>query len=149
MTSARHGGLWFQTAFIAFWGVLCLLVAFDVVDMPARVPAWLLVALGALFLLIALYLASLATGGEERRSGLDVFLKVWIGPIAILMLAVSFVWIGFGPGERQHGSGPLRSLFGPLVGAIETRVVFGSVGVLFSLLAIYAFRSTWRSQREK
>lgn len=143
------GGLWFGAAFTAFWGVICLLAAFDVVEMEARVPPWLLVVLGVLFLLLVLYLVSRAIGGDERRSGLDVFLKVWIGPIAILGLAVPFVWVGFGPGERQHGSGPLRMLFGPRVGAIETRVVFGAVGVGLSLFAIYAFRSTWRSSRAK
>lgn len=148
-TEKPAGGHWFQAAFIAFWGVLCLLVALDVVDMDARVPAWMLVMLGVAFLVAALYLVTLATGGEERRSGLDVFLKVWIGPIAILTLAVAFVWVGFGPGTRQHGSGPLRMLFGPRVGAIETRVVFGGVGVLFSALAIGAFWSTWRSWRSQ
>jgi hypothetical protein len=146
MTTGRQGGLWFQAAFTAFWGFLCLLTTMGMVDMPARVPGWLLSTVGLLCLLLSLYLVTLATGGEERRSGLDRFLKVWIGPIAILLLAIPFVWIGFGPGSRQHGSGPLRALFGPRAGAIETRVVFGAVGILLGWLAIVAFRSTWRSR---
>ena len=62
---------------------------------------------------------------------------------------MGFTWIGFGPGERRAtGTGFLGFVSGSRrVGAIETRVVFGAVGVVLSILTVVAFRSTWRSGR--
>ena len=149
----NRGGLWFQAAFVLLWGVLCLLAAFGVIWEKVSVPRWLLLACSGVFVLVALYMISMATGGDARRSPSEVFLHVWIGPIAILLLAVGVMWIGFGPGERlasAEGGGILGFFLGRRVaGAIETRIVFGGVGLAMSLLALVAFRSTWRYWQAK
>ena len=146
----NRGGLWFQAAFVLLWGVLCLLAAFGVIWGKVSVPRWLLLACSGVFVLVALYMISMATGGDARRSPSEVFLHVWIGPIAILLLAVGFMWVGFGPGERRASAeGGILGLFlgRRVAGAIETRTVFGGVGLAMSLLALVAFRSTWRSRQ--
>ena len=85
-----RAGLWFQAAFLLFWAIVCILRGFDLIGGALNVPHWLILACGAVFFLLALRLMSAATGGDAGRSAPERLLNVWIGPIAILLLAA--VW---------------------------------------------------------
>jgi len=138
--------LWLQTAMLFLWGALFILLALGLLPLEIFVPRWLMGALGIVTLLGGARLRGEMRAPEERTRT-DEFLRVWIGPLVLLVLSVAFLWVGFGPGER-HGTGP--GLLGRRVtGEVETRVVFGVFGVLLGLLTFVAFRSTWRSQRDR
>ena len=112
--------------------------AFQWIDVrPSRgVPYWIVAVVG-----VIAALAGIAVALPQRASRLNDFL----GAILFTAFAVVPLWIGFGPGPRTFGGGiaigPIGFGFG---GETAGRVVFGIVGVLVALIAVYAWRRAFR-----
>jgi hypothetical protein len=114
-----------------------LLASLGVFGQPARhpgdAPDWIGALIGFLFfggasaaMINVVYGAADQTSGQ-LPSGAPALARILSGALGVavaLGLAIVFVWVGFGPGERHFtGSG---AFLGPLVG----RAMFGLFGLL-------------------
>ena len=119
---------------IGGWMLLASLGVFGhPVRHPGDAPDWMGALIGFLFfggasaaMINVVYGAADQTSGQ-LPSGAPALARILSGALGIavtLGLAITFVWVGFGPGERHFtGSG---AFLGPLVG----RSMFGLFGLL-------------------
>jgi hypothetical protein len=116
-------------------------------------PEWMGALIGFLFFGGAsAALINMLYGAADRPDGqlpanTPAFVRIVSGALGIavaLGLAIIFVWVGFGPGERHFsGSG---AFLGPFVG----RAVFGLFGLLtFLVVGWMGFRALKRTRSER
>ncbi len=125
-------------------GLFVILVALGVIPTSPEsmdAPAWVVGIAGGMFFFVGLFLFVRFIpwpGGEQS-------IARHILETATLFLMLSsfstlFLWVGFGPGERQFQSsvsfGPL-SVFGLDSKEATGRLMFGGFGVLVSLATVY------------
>ncbi|MGD0191320.1 MAG: hypothetical protein ABSD74_11320 [Rhizomicrobium sp.] len=112
-------------------------------------PDWMGALIGFLFFAGALAaLVNVIYGAADRPDGqlpssAPAFARILSGALGVAVavgLAIAFIWVGFGPGERHFsGSG---AFLGPSVG----RAMFGMFGLLTLLVAGWlGFRSVKRA----
>ncbi len=122
---------------IGFGLFICAAAArwIDVQPAPG-VPHWLVGLAGAIFVL-----AGIAVALPQRPTRVQDF----VGALLFTAFAAMGLWIGFGPGDRRF-SGSWS--FGPIAGgessAIVGRLMFGAMGVLVAVIALYAWRRVFR-----
>jgi hypothetical protein len=125
ITPAMAIGGWMLLASLGLFGHL--------VPHPGDAPDWMGALIGFLFfggasaaMINVIYGAADQPSGQ-MPSGTPALARILSGALGVavtLGLAIAFVWVGFGPGERHFtGSG---SFLGPLVG----RAMFGLFGLL-------------------
>ena len=119
---------------IGGWMLLASLGVFgQPVRHPGDAPNWMGTLIGFLFFggasaaMINVAYGAADQPNGQMPSGAPPFARILSGALGVavaLGLAIAFVWVGFGPGERHFtGSG---AIFGPLVG----RAMFGLFGLL-------------------
>lgn len=135
---------------IGGWMLLASLGMFgQPVRHPGDTPDWIGALIGFLFfggataaLINVLYGAADQPNGQFP-SGTPALARILSGALGVavtLGLAVTFIWVGFGPGERSFtGSG---AFLGPLVG----RAMFGLFGLL-TLIVICWMGVRWLKRR--
>jgi len=101
-------------------------------------PAWLVFLAGCCFCLVGTVLIL-----PER----SVRLRGFLAGLFVTAFATVFLWVGFGPGERQFRSG---LSIGPVSswspgGELSGRFVFGVAGVLIAAFAVWAWLKWLRS----
>lgn len=98
-------------------------------------PRWILGLVGVLTMFMG---ASIGYSGlrdllwpssDGRRPALPRTLAWLLGASIVSGLGVISTWVGFGPGERAFSGGILGS-------ALEGRLVFGGLGILFDAVAV-------------
>ncbi|RME06051.1 MAG: hypothetical protein D6803_07470, partial [Anaerolineae bacterium] len=134
--------LWFPLIFMIV-GLLVMLVGVGIIPViPESVhgPLWLLTTFGLMFLSAGLGL--LAMSGEKGEDSLARHILQWIAlTITIGSFSTLFLWVGFGPGEREFSGGlslgPLS--FGQSGNEMIGRCMFGGFGLFAALMALYFF----------
>lgn len=124
-------------------GALVMLVAADVIHADPssfHAPRWVVGMAGFLFFLAGLWILFLGFAkGSEAETTLGqwasyIFFVLFLGTFALI-----FLWVGFGPGEREFSSsgsiGPvtISGAGNELVG----RCLFGGVGLLVGAVALW------------
>lgn len=113
---------------------------------PASVhaPMWVLGLAGLIFMLPGLLMCYYGIRNGLAREGTKVVEKPWGGPgwfvgaAIISAFGAIGLWVGFGDGPREFSGGVTGS-------PMEGRFVFGSMGVLCTLLAVGIW---WRGLKE-
>jgi hypothetical protein len=99
-------------------------------------PPTLIAALGLAF-------AGATLAAPARRTGV----KAWTGALLVTAIALLFDWLAFGPGEHSSTTGKLsaNAAVGPhQLKEMSVRFLFASGGVLFTLMALWAWlRALW------
>ena len=120
----------FPAMAIGGWMLLASLGVFGhPVRHPGDAPDWMGALIGFLFFggASAAIINVVYGAAGQMPSGAPVLARILSGALGVavtLGLAITFVWVGFGPGERHFtGSG---AFLGPLVG----RAMFGLFGLL-------------------
>ena len=124
-------------------GFVIILVAADIIHAdPASIhaPRWVLALAGMVFAFAGLSTLSqsLFTPAEQRSPALR-WTQYFLGLGIFASFAATFLWIGFGPGERQF-SGSASFLFFRASGQGDEllgRIIFGGGGILSALLTAY------------
>ena len=107
-------------------------------------PMWVLGLAGIVFMLPGLLMCYYGVRNGLAKSGETVVEKTWGGPgwfvgaVIISAFAAIGLWVGFGGGTRQF-SGGVTGTEG------EGRFVFGSMGVLCTVMAVVVW---WKGLKE-
>ncbi len=130
-----------------FIGLLALgVIPSDPGDM--RAPRWVITIVGAMFLLMGMWIVLRVVASQGNR---PVPVYRWTEFFILLgvmgAFSAVFLWIGFGPGEREFSG---SSGFGPF--RVETsgddnlldRLIFGGFGVIAGLMTLwFAAKQAW------
>jgi hypothetical protein len=106
-----------------------------------KAPPMIMTAAGAFFVLGGLFvLLQVSFGTSGKQTALYKWLELFILGGFLLVFAMIFLWIGFGPGERTFSS---STSAGPVTvsgkgDSLSGRLIFGSFG-LGTLLAALVF----------
>jgi hypothetical protein len=139
---AQYAFLFIFAAIFSLAGLFILLAAFDVIALdPGSIhaPRWVLAAAGLMFLLggFMIILRGTETPGEQ-----DLFhqwAEYFVIGTMMIAFSVVFLWVGFGPGERQFQT---ETSFGPVTtygegDALTGRCLFGTFGLATMLGTLY------------
>jgi hypothetical protein len=124
-------------------GLFITLVSADVIHTDPEsihAPRWVLTLAGLVFALSGLAIVSQALSTpSELKSPILRWVQYFIGLGIFVSFTLSFLWIGFGPGERQFSSSVsfLFINFNKSGDDILGRIVFGGCGILGGLLTVY------------
>lgn len=137
------------------WGILAsglglfiILLSLDVIhadDSSFHAPRWVVAAVGLIFSLAGVLLAvspSRSTTSQEAQSSSittsdQAGIRFWLGAVVILLFALVFNWVAFGPGEREFQGGitvPF-GLFSVEVNETMGRAIFGIGSVMIDVIA--------------
>ena len=124
-------------------GLFIILVSADIIHADPEsihAPRWVLTLVGLIFALsgLAIVTQALFTPSELKSPALR-WVQYFIGLGIFVSFAASFLWIGFGPGERQFSSSislPFIHISGK-GNDIIGRIVFGGSGFLGGILMVY------------
>ena len=130
------GGIFFLA------GSLVVLVAADIIHSdPSSIhaPRWVLAAFGGVFVLVGILVAmqaSFGPGGQQTL--LYQWLQLFLGLALMTLFSSVFLWVGFGPGEREFST---TTTIGPIStsgtgGEGTGRFIFGGAGVLMVFFTI-------------
>ena len=145
---------------MAFGGIFFLVGAF-IVMLAANIipsdpssfnaPRWVVAAAGAVFMLAGTMVALQgAFGPNPEQSRLYLIFTFILGTALMLLFSSIFIWVGFGPGEREFSTSTS-------VGAVTTtssggdqsgRFIFGGSGALMLLMTFFMARANWRKIRD-
>jgi len=136
-------GLLFPLVFTCS-GLFFILVALGIIPTDPdslHAPEWVLGASGGMFLFVGLFMFVRFIpwpGGEQ--SIIRHILETALLFLTMSSFSAVFLWVGFGPGERQFQSsvslGPL-SIFGMDSKEATGRIMFGGFGVFATLITVY------------
>lgn len=148
LTGILMGGAFFLA------GTAIVFVALDWIRVdPSSIhaPRWVLGVCGAMFAFTGLLsfwqgvVNGLGGGGSGERGEQedDFHVPSWLlGMVICTGLAVVFIWVGFGPGEREFttsgGAGPVSVGSSDGSGTLG-RWIFGAGGLLVGALAVYGW----------
>ena len=159
MTNQNNGpqGFWSTMGFGALFflmGAFIVMIATDVIPSDPsdfNAPRWVVGAAGGVFMLAGTMVALQgAFGPQPEQSLLYLWLIFIIGTVFMLLFSSMFLWVGFGPGEREFSS---SGSVGPITvsGAgndITGRLVFGGGGLIALLMTFGMAYSNWKKIRD-
>ena len=137
---SRRGQIGMGVMFVATGLLPIALAAGLITPKPGQMhaPAWVVFLAGCCFSLVGTVLIL-----PERA----IRLRGFFGGLFVTAFSTVFLWIGFGPGERQFRSGfsigPASSW--SVGGEMDGRLVFGVAGVLIAAFAVWAWVKWLRS----
>ncbi len=140
------GGLFFLV------GAFIVMISADVIHVDPssfNAPRWVVGGAGAVFMLAGTMTALQgAFGPKPEESLLYLWLILIIGTIFMLVFSSLFLWVGFGPGEREFSS---SASLGPIAtsGGVSTgRFVFGGSGILMIFFTLAVTYLNWKKIRD-
>jgi len=137
------------------WGILAsglglfiILLSLDVIhadESSFHAPRWIVAVVGLMFFLTGVLLAispGRSTAAQQGQaegtpSTVQTGIRFWLGAFIILLFALVFNWVAFGPGEREFQGGitvPF-GLFSVEVNETLGRVIFGAGAVMIDVIA--------------
>ena len=136
LTSMAFGGIFF------LMGSFVVLIAADIIHADPssfNAPRWVVGAAGGVFMLAGIMVTlqgSFGPGGQQTR--LFLWLQFFFGLGLMVLFSSIFLWVGFGPGEREFSS---SSSIGPITtsgsGNVSMgRIMFGGGGLLMVFFTI-------------
>lgn len=136
LASMVFGGLFFLA------GSFIVLIAADIIHADPssfNAPRWVVGAAGGVFMLAGILVAlhgSFGPGGMQTK--LYLWLQFLFGMGLMVLFSSVFLWVGFGPGEREFSS---STTIGPITtsgsGNVSMgRIMFGGGGVLMVFFTI-------------
>jgi hypothetical protein len=136
LASMAFGGVFFLV------GSFIVLISADIIHVDPssfNAPRWVVGAAGGVFVLAGMMTAmqgGFGPGGQETM--LFKWLQFFLGMGFMLLFSSVFLWVGFGPGEREFSS---STSIGPITSSgagndWTGRLVFGGGGLLSLLMTI-------------
>ncbi len=134
--SMAFGGIFFLV------GSFVVLVAADIIHAdPSSIhaPRWVLAAVGGVFMIAGIMAALQGGFGlEGMQTKLYLWLQFLFGMTLMVLFSSVFLWVGFGPGEREFTS---STTIGPITtsgsGNVSMgRIMFGGGGLLMAFFTI-------------
>jgi hypothetical protein len=135
-------------------GAFIVLLAADVIHSDPsyfNAPRWVVGAAGAVFMLAGTLVAlSGVYGPNPEQSRTYMIFALILGTALMLLFSSIFIWVGFGPGEREFSTSTS-------VGAVTTtssggdsggRLVFGGSGLFILLMTFFMARANWKKIRD-
>ncbi len=138
LASMAFGGIFFLV------GSIIVLLAADIIHADPssfNAPRWVVGATGGVFM-IAGIMAALqgGFGPAGMQTQLFKWLQFFFGMALMILFSSVFLWVGFGPGEREFSSSTsigVGSVSVSKSGNVSTgRIVFGGGGVLMVIMTI-------------
>jgi quinol-cytochrome oxidoreductase complex cytochrome b subunit len=135
-------------------GAFIVLVAADIIHADPssfNAPRWVVGAAGGTFMLAGMMVAMQgAFGPDGQQTLLYLWLNFFFGLALMLLFSSVFLWVGFGPGEREFStSTTVGSVTTSGAGSVSMgRLVFGGSGVVMILVTIAMAYSNWKKIRD-
>jgi len=134
--SMAFGGIFFLA------GSLIVLIAADIIHADPssfNAPRWVVGAAGGVFMIAGIMVAlqgSFGPGGMQTK--LYLWLQFLFGMVLMVLFSSVFIWVGFGPGEREFSS---STSLGPVSvsgsGNMSMgRIMFGGGGIMMVFFTI-------------
>lgn len=142
------GGLFFLV------GAFIVMIAANIIPVDEssfNAPRWVIGAAGLVFMLAGTMVAlQSAFRPNPEQSLLYLWLTLFLGTFFMIVFSSLFIWVGFGPGEREFSS---SSSFGPVTtsgagNASFGRLIFGGSGILMLLMTFVMTYANWKKIRD-
>ena len=142
--SMIFGGIFFLV------GAFIVLISADIIHADPssfNAPRWVGGAAGGVFMLAGMMVAIQGSFGPDgMQTKLYLWLQFLFGLAFMILFSSVFLWVGFGPGEREFTS---STSFGPIStsgsGSVSTgRLVFGASGLMMVFFTIVMAISNFR-----
>ena len=119
-------------------GLVILLAGLNIIpfNLPSsEIPRWMLSAIGTMFFCIGIFAVTRAFPPATQQSALCQWLQYFALVGGLGAFSAIFLWVGFGPGEREFES---STTIGPFTTSgkgdeLIGRVLFGGFGLLTGL----------------
>ncbi|MBT3338978.1 MAG: hypothetical protein HN855_03995 [Anaerolineae bacterium] len=147
------GSMVFGGIFVLMGGFIVLVSADIIHADPSsfNAPRWVVGAAGGTFMLAGMMVAmqgAFGPGGQETL--LYLWLQFFFGLALMILFSSVFLWVGFGPGEREFTT---STTIGPVTtsgagGDTTGRWIFGGSGVFMALITFVMAYSNWKKIRD-
>ncbi len=136
LASMAFGGVFF------FVGSFIVLISADIIHVDPssfNAPRWVVGAAGGVFMLAGIMAALQGGFGPSgMQTRLFKWLQFFFGMALMILFSSVFLWVGFGPGEREFSS---STSLGPITtsgqGNVSSgRIVFGGGGLMLVFFTI-------------
>lgn len=147
----------FSSIFFCVGAFIVLLAADIIPSDPSsfNAPRWVFGGAGLVFMLAGTMAALQgAFGPNPEQSKLYLWLMLLIGTVFMLIFSSVFLWVGFGPGEREFttstsvGVGPVVTTGSGSGKDTVGRIVFGGGGLIGLLMTLAMAYSNWKKIRD-
>ena len=159
MTNPNNGLQGFRSAMgfgalFFLMGAFIVLIATDVIPSDPsnfNAPRWVVAAAGLVFMLAGTMVALQgAFAPKPEESKLYLWLTLILGTALMLAFSSVFIWVGFGPGEREFSS---SGSIGPIIasgggGDRMGRFIFGGSGAFMLLMTFFMAYANWKKIRD-
>ena len=135
-------------------GAFIVMVAIGIIPSDPsdfNAPRWVVGAAGLVFMLAGTMVALQGAFAPNPESSiLYLWLTLILGTIFMLLFSSMFLWVGFGPGEREFSSsggvGPVSVSGGG--NDLTGRLVFGAGGLFMLLMTFFMTYANWKKLRD-
>ncbi len=152
-------GFWSMMGFGSLFflvGAFIVMLAADIIPSDPssfNAPRWVVGGAGMVFMLAgAMAALQGAFGPNPEESKLYLWIILMIGTAFMLIFSSIFLWVGFGPGEREFSSSTSIGI-GTAVTTTNSsndttgRLVFGGGGLISLLMTFAMAHSNWKKIR--